>query len=56
MHFGPDSILLIVDIDLENSLELEQGERTMEELRQNIKQVEPKIIPIFIQTIKKIMH
>ncbi len=56
MHFGPDSILLIVDIDLEDSLNLEEAEKTMAQLRTEIKNVEPKITRVFIQTIEKIEH
>ena len=56
MHFGPDNILLIVDIDLEDSLNLEQAEQSMEELRKEIKQTHTKITRIFIQTIEHIEH
>ncbi|MGB8703464.1 MAG: cation diffusion facilitator family transporter [Gillisia sp.] len=56
MHFGPDNILLIVDIDLKDSLNLEQAEQSMEELRKEIKQTHTKITRIFIQTIEHIEH
>lgn len=54
MHFGPDSILLVIEIDLEDDLQLEQAERTMESLRLEIKQKQPKITQIYIQTTNKL--
>ncbi len=56
MHFGPNSVLLIVDVDLKNSLNLEEADKTMDSLRHEIKQMEPKITRVFIQTITKINH
>lgn len=50
MHFGPNNILLVVEIDLIDNLKLEQAEKTMESLRLEIKHKEPKIKQVYIQT------
>ena len=52
MHFGPDNILLVLDIDLVESLSLEEAEETMADLRQKIKEKQPKIKQVYIQTRK----
>ena len=54
MHFGPESILLIVEVDLEDSLELLKAEQVMEGLRNQIKQEVPKITQVYIQTTNKL--
>ncbi|MCF4101580.1 cation diffusion facilitator family transporter [Gillisia sp. M10.2A] len=56
MHFGPDSILLVIEIDLENSLELLEAENTMEELRMEIKLKQPKITQVYLQTTNNIIN
>ena len=50
MHFGPASILLVVEVDLVEGLSLEQAEKIMDGLREEIKQKEPKITQVYIQT------
>ncbi len=50
MHFGPDSILLIIEVDLRDDLYLEQAEKTMESLRLEIKKTNPQITQVYIQT------
>jgi len=54
MHFGPNSILLVIEIDLVDNLELSQAEKIMEDLRVKIKLMQPKITQIYIQTTDKI--
>lgn len=54
MHFGPNKILLVVEIDLADNLGLQQAEQTMESLRLEIKHKIPSINQIYIQTISKI--
>jgi len=54
MHFGPENILLVIEIDLLDNLELSQAEKTMENLRVEIKLQQPKITQIYIQTVDKI--
>jgi len=54
MHFGPENILLVMEIDLLDNLELSQAEQTMENLREEIKLKQPKITQIYIQTTDKI--
>lgn len=50
MHFGPDNILLVIELDLEDGLELDEAEATMASLRKEIKQQQPKISQVYIQT------
>jgi cation diffusion facilitator family transporter len=50
MHFGPDSILLIVEVDLVNDIELIQGEKTIGSLRLELKNKIPEISEVYIQT------
>lgn len=50
MHFGPNNVLLVVEIDLVDNLNLEQAERTMDSLRLEIKHKQPKIKQVYIQT------
>lgn len=50
MHFGPNNVLLVVEIDLIDDLNLEQAERTMDSLRLEIKHKQPKIQQVYIQT------
>ncbi|MBK5193703.1 MAG: cation transporter [Flavobacteriaceae bacterium] len=54
MHFGPENILLVIEIDLLGNLELSQAEKMMENLRAEIKLQQPKITQIYIQTTNKI--
>lgn len=50
MHFGPNNILLVVEIDLIDDLNLEEAEKVMENLRSEIKHKHPKIRQVYIQT------
>lgn len=50
MHFGPDSILLVVEVDLVDGLKLAQAEETMDKLREEIREKQPKITQVYIQT------
>lgn len=50
MHFGPDNILLVIELDLEDGMELDEAEETMANLREEIKQQQPKISQVYIQT------
>jgi cation diffusion facilitator family transporter len=50
MHFGPDKILLIVEIDLKDNLQLLQAEKIVEQLREEIMTKKPKIKEVYIQT------
>lgn len=50
MHFGPDKILLIVEVDLIDDLEFLEAERIIDELRKEIKERKPKIKEVYIQT------
>ncbi|MFD1095923.1 cation diffusion facilitator family transporter [Salegentibacter chungangensis] len=54
MHFGPDSILMVIDVDLANELSLDQAEKTMESLRIEINHKHPKITQVFIQNLQNI--
>lgn len=50
MHFGPDSILLAMEIDLLDDLELLNAEKTVANLRAEIKEKHPEFTDIYIQT------
>lgn len=50
MHFGPDSILLVIEIDLIDSMELTEAENTMVKIRAEIQRQEPTITKVFIQS------
>lgn len=50
MHFGPDNIFAVIEIDLADDLKLIQAEQTMESLRLEIKNKIPQISQVVIQT------
>jgi len=54
MHFGPDKILLIVEVDLIDNLELLEAEKIIGDLRNEIKQIKPTIREVYIQTTNKL--
>ncbi|WP_373056233.1 cation diffusion facilitator family transporter [Zunongwangia sp. H14] len=56
MHFGPENILLVIEIDLIDDLELSQAEQTMESLRLEIKKKQPTITQVYIQTTEKVRN
>jgi cation diffusion facilitator family transporter len=54
MHFGPDKILLVIEIDMIDDLSLAQAEKTMDSLRLEIKNKEPSINQVYLQTTNKL--
>ena len=50
MHFGPDSILLILELDMNDKLDIVRSEKVLVELRNQIKAAEPKISRVFFHT------
>ena len=50
MHFGPEKILMIVEVDLQDDLELLESERLVHELRQEILSTHAEIQEVYIQT------
>jgi len=54
MHFGPDNILLIVEVDLIDNLEFLEAEKIIDDLRNEIKQIKPTIREVYIQTTNKL--
>jgi cation diffusion facilitator family transporter len=50
MHFGPDNILLVIEIDLIDTMELMDAEDIMEEIRNEIQLQQPSIMQVFIQS------
>ncbi len=50
MHFGPDHIFMAVEIDLVGGLDHDDAEKTLEELRNQIKQKQPMINRIYFHT------
>ena len=49
MHFGPDSILLAMEIDLKDDLALVEAEETVRQLEQQIKEQQPEIKQVLIE-------
>ncbi|MGB8703465.1 MAG: cation diffusion facilitator family transporter [Gillisia sp.] len=54
MHFGPESILVVLEVDLIDDLDLYKAEETMKNIRQEIQKREPKITNVFIQTMTEL--
>lgn len=54
MHFGPDNIFAVIEIDLADDLKLIQAEQTIESLRLEIKNRIPQISQVVIQTSNEI--
>ena len=50
MHFGPDKILLIAEVDLIDDLSLPEAEKIVDDLRKEIMDKKPKIKEVYIQT------
>lgn len=50
MHFGPDSILVVIELDLVDDLELNTAEDIMAHIREEIKSELPKVTQLFVQT------
>lgn len=51
MHFGPQTILLIIEVSLVDELKLQQAEKIITELRAEITHQQPKLTQVFIQII-----
>ena len=56
MHFGPESILLVIEVDMLDTMELLDAENTMEEIRTEIKQKQPTITQVYIQSANHLEH
>lgn len=56
MHFGPESILLVIEIDIIDTMELMDAENTMKEIRAEIQRQEPTITKVFIQSANNLNH
>ncbi|TBW29190.1 cation diffusion facilitator family transporter [Gramella sp. KN1008] len=54
MHFGPDKILLIVEVDILDDLELLKAEKIIDDLRNEIMAKKPTIKEVYIQTTNKL--
>ncbi|HET8838146.1 MAG TPA: cation diffusion facilitator family transporter [Flavobacteriaceae bacterium] len=50
MHFGPDNILFTVELDLKDSLSLEESQEVIAQIRKDIKGKEPRIGRVFIHS------
>lgn len=55
MHFGPDKILLVVEIDLDDDMELLKAEETVSQLRKEIMKKQPIIKEVYIQTTNELV-
>ena len=50
MHFGPDNILMVLELDLKDELNLLDLEKVLVDLRKQIKASQPKISRVFFHT------
>jgi cation diffusion facilitator family transporter len=50
MHFGPDSILIVIEVDVLDQLDLDEAESTIREIREEIKRLIPKATQVYIHT------
>ncbi|HET8886221.1 MAG TPA: cation diffusion facilitator family transporter [Salinimicrobium sp.] len=50
MHFGPDSILMTLELDLNDNLTVVESQQIIAQLRRDIKKSQPKITKIFIHS------
>lgn len=50
MHFGPNNILFTIELDLIDSLSLEESQEAIAKIRKDIKETEPKIGRVFIHS------
>ena len=50
MHFGPNHILMILELDLNDKLSIPESEKVLVELRNEIRNTEPKISRVFFHT------
>lgn len=50
MHFGPDNILFTIELDLIDSLSMEESQEAIAKIRKEIKKTEPKIGRVFIHS------
>lgn len=55
MHFGPDKVLLVVEIDLYEDLELIKAEEAVSNLRKKIIKEQPLIKEVYIQTTNELV-
>ena len=55
MHFGPDSVLVVIEVDLQDDMDLLAAEKAVEELRSEIQYKHPRITQIFIQTTNSLI-
>ena len=56
MHFGPESILVVVEVDMLEDIDLLVAEKSVETMRRQIKGKFPKISQVFIQTTNKLKN
>ena len=54
MHFGPDSILLAMEIDIKDDLTLAEAEETVRELEKQIKEQQPAIKQVMIEITSQV--
>lgn len=50
MHFGPDSILIVIELDIKDHLDQDTAENTIRETREEIKRIVPKATQVYIHT------
>lgn len=50
MHFGPNSILMTIELDLKDSLDMVTSQAVVASIRKKIKEVQPKVTRVFIHS------
>lgn len=56
IHFGPDNILVVVEVDMYEDIDLVVAEKSVETIRSQIKGKFPKVSQVFIQTTNKLKN
>lgn len=56
MHFGPEEILLVIEVDMLDTMGLMDAENIMAEIRAEIKLQQPSITQVFIQSANHLEH
>lgn len=51
MHLGPESILVVVELDLADDLDFSSAKGLLKKIRQEIKQQCPKVTHVFFQVL-----
>ena len=50
MHFGPNSILMTLELDLKDNLDMTESQAVVASIRKEIKEIQPKVTRVFIHS------